>query len=860
MGKIQKRVGFVFLFAMLLFGNTLIAKGATGLTKGFSYNDLYGYQSFSNNKSAQLFYEEIDRVAYACYTSTADMEQDENCLYVAGEADYYRCGLTSEEAVQVYYTYRKDHPEYYWLSSTMAYDNISIYIVMDEAYAKGSVRQRYDDMISRYVENVCQRVAGMSKDKQVSYLHDLIVNETFYAYEADGVTPERAPWAHNVIGYLEGKGVVCEGYTRMFQLLLNALEIDNAYVSGESRGEDHAWNIVKMGDGKWYWFDLTWDDHTNWELEETSRFFYAMPNRLFMQTHEPDSPDGEDGHDLYELPEASEDFRYYCTTGVNELHEMTTPELIDCIQIATCAEVQAGNHYVMYYIPPELEKDFNALMFNGFYGANNQPYLYYQLYMNEVPEIYDAVGDIFSYRKIDDYLYVYFDYAKIQKPDTVFLYEGQKRIGSYGTVTEAIDYATQTDGDYRITYLPNQTGHMIPVDRDLPKVSSIEFSGCVDSGGRAISLLYLPKDTTMQSDWIIKDLYLMGASNQRTTLYVNGHQLKTTGQYAYIGHPGDVNSQVVDIEGKKGSLVVGTTSHTTVVGSLNIQNLKLLSDGVNNNIVCLSNSANITTLNAQGNTGCLLVENSCVIGDLKSDSYMHLVVYPGSKSKVRILNDVEGSVNTIYDLSKWKESGYTNLQKYSYIYAPNTKEEQWKVWVEGGTKTMDAQPWFLCKDNSGYYYLVGDEKHAATSSSTTIRKTSSGVTYRIVKNVAGDRRAEYVKPKENAKGAIVVPDTVYLKGKKYKVVSVANNAWKGNTKITTIRIGKNVTKIGKQAFYGCKKLNTITVQSSKLTSVGSNALKSVYKKAVIKVPSKMYKKYTKLFKGKGQAKTVKVKK
>ena len=40
---------------------------------------------------------------------------------------------------------------------------------------------------------------------------------------------------------------------------------------------------------------------------------------------------------------------------------------------------------------------------------------------------------------------------------------------------------------------------------------------------------------------------------------------------------------------------------------------------------------------------------------------------------------------------------------------------------------------------------------------------------------------------------------------------------------------------------------------------GAKALKGINKKAVIKVPAKKLKVYKKLFKGKGQAKTVKIK-
>ena len=66
--------------------------------------------------------------------------------------------------------------------------------------------------------------------------------------------------------------------------------------------------------------------------------------------------------------------------------------------------------------------------------------------------------------------------------------------------------------------------------------------------------------------------------------------------------------------------------------------------------------------------------------------------------------------------------------------------------------------------------------------------------------------------------------------------------------------------IGKNAFKNCKKLKKITVKSKVLKKVGSGALKKIHKKAVVKVPKKKLKAYKKLFKKKGQAKTVKIKK
>ena len=75
-------------------------------------------------------------------------------------------------------------------------------------------------------------------------------------------------------------------------------------------------------------------------------------------------------------------------------------------------------------------------------------------------------------------------------------------------------------------------------------------------------------------------------------------------------------------------------------------------------------------------------------------------------------------------------------------------------------------------------------------------------------------------------------------------------------------IGKNVTTIGKKAFYKCKNLKTITIKTSKLTKkkVGRSAFKNINAKATIKVPKKKLKTYKTILKAAGVGSKVKIKK
>lgn len=143
-----------------------------------------------------------------------------------------------------------------------------------------------------------------------------------------------------------------------------------------------------------------------------------------------------------------------------------------------------------------------------------------------------------------------------------------------------------------------------------------------------------------------------------------------------------------------------------------------------------------------------------------------------------------------------------------------------------------------CK--KGAVYTVGNYKYKIISNKTNGNGTVAF--HGLAKNVSN----------------VVIGSTVTIKGAKFNITQISAKALRKKTNVIAVTIGKNVTTIGKEAFYGTKKLKTITVKSTKLKTVGKNALKSIYKKAKIKVPKSRLSKYKKLFKGKGQKSSVKI--
>jgi len=106
--------------------------------------------------------------------------------------------------------------------------------------------------------------------------------------------------------------------------------------------------------------------------------------------------------------------------------------------------------------------------------------------------------------------------------------------------------------------------------------------------------------------------------------------------------------------------------------------------------------------------------------------------------------------------------------------------------------------------------------------------------------------------------SVSIPATVKYDGITYKVTKIAAKAFKGNKKLTTITIGKNITSIGSKAFYGCTSLTKVTIKSKSISAVGKNAFYKIGKKAVISIPKATKKKLTSLITKSKVGKNVKI--
>ena len=301
-----------------------------------SYAGTYAYNylgTLPKGEALQKYYDKLDALCYQFHLNGTDiqpMQSGQQEIGVLGILNFSELGLTFEEAQAVYVAYILDRPLYYWLENAIAYSDTSIYVLVAPEYYLASARNEWNQKIYAKIQEWTSLVSDEHSAYQIALAyHDLIVSEIDYAYEKDGVTPQDDHWAHSIIGTFGGIGEgVCESYAKAFHLLLNYSGVENVYVIGDAGGA-HAWNMVKLDDGNWYWCDLTWDDNPEWAwgidyhyfcINSTQNTYWYYQDggyiidgnndgildvETFMDTHTPDSVCGVGMNFAYPLPQIS---------------------------------------------------------------------------------------------------------------------------------------------------------------------------------------------------------------------------------------------------------------------------------------------------------------------------------------------------------------------------------------------------------------------------------------------------------------------------------------------------------------------------------------------------------------------------
>ena len=164
---------------------------------------------------------------------------------------------------------------------------------------------------ARKLEKLCRKlVSKIGDEKATPYrkekrIHDYLVRTIAYGYRKGDKGADSN--AYTSYGALVERKAVCNGYAQAMKLLCDLSDIECEMIAGVADGENHAWNLVKLGES-WYHVDTTWDDPTPDDPDRLVYHYFNVDDTFIAADHSWD----KDGY-----PKAdSMDYNYYV---INEL-------------------------------------------------------------------------------------------------------------------------------------------------------------------------------------------------------------------------------------------------------------------------------------------------------------------------------------------------------------------------------------------------------------------------------------------------------------------------------------------------------------------------------------------------------------
>lgn len=192
--------------------------------------------------------------------------------------------LTVEQLSLVFHCYRADYPQHFWLGNGYRYSynssnpNAVLSVTLEPfTLADGAELMASQNAFEAAVQEILEGISGsLSEYDRALMIHDRLVRHAVYRKGED---------AHNAYGVLVRRAGVCEGYARAYQYLCYRAGIQALFVTGSSRNETHAWNIVRL-DGHYTQIDVTWDDPVGMsDPDFVSHAYFGLTDREMAADH-----------------------------------------------------------------------------------------------------------------------------------------------------------------------------------------------------------------------------------------------------------------------------------------------------------------------------------------------------------------------------------------------------------------------------------------------------------------------------------------------------------------------------------------------------------------------------------------------
>ena len=798
--------------------------------------------------------------------------------YTPFKAGYQSKKLGEDQLIQVWTTFRANHPWLYWLKGFVYGGGEFVPLVIEEYEKNLAGKKATDKLIEKNVQEYIDAVSDMDDIyEKVRIVYDKLIQDVNYAYKEDGKTAEDANWAHSILGVLDGEHntVVCEGYSKAFSFILNILDIPNVYITGDAGG-GHAWNAVSFDGGDtYYYMDATWDDHGAEEkpLAENYYAYFSMPKDIFEKEHMPNTPDKKGNDWQYALPVLGNDmeYTYYMRYAAYAAEGAITDEA-SAKEFLKGARVLAPGENCLLLLPDQdvLDRVAGALGLSGWRYSVVRGYNMI-LFVNKAEDFHaDVPAGIFS---LSDSELVIDKSVSGEAPLTI------------ASVTEnSDDYITVYSTDTKVAmvkpfYVKAKTGEKIRIIAKEEGKAVI----CADSkeGGKTVSCQITVIDGSKPKPTASPTVKPTASPTPKPT--ASPTPKPTASPTPKPTAWPTVNPTASPTVKPTASSTAKPTASPTVKPTASPTVKPTASPTVKPTAKPTASPTAKPTITPVPKPTVMPTiiptarpTESPVVTPTANPSPAPrptLTPVPTSRpSDIPVITPtvspdgtpyipykpviIPGSVPTATPAPSATPFVLATLapSEEPADMPSNTPE----VTPSGGQAVAPApsiepepseEPTDVPKADNKKKPAKSLKKGAMVSDSKT------KAVYKVT-GTGKNKTVEYVRSTKKNASKIAIPAKVKLRGHNYKVTSIAKNALKNNKKLSYVIIGKNVRKIGKKAFYGCKKLRYIYVKSKKLTenNIGGQAFGGGYHSPRVKTAKNIWKQYSNVFLLRGMSK------
>lgn len=217
------------------------------------------------------FYDRLDELClkYLANDALDGVHYEGYSGYATDAAQFSDLGLDFDRAADVFWWFKYNNPQYYFLTGTYLNSSQSLfpklYDFLADAEERAKITNELFDKLDGWIKSIDGEGTTWQKELAANnLLCKHIVYNKAYADNKDRL-------GQTLYTAVVNQSTVCAGYAMAYCAMMNASGIETVVALSPT----HAWNVGRFDDGNYYAVDVTWNDNKYDDDNPYNRYFNA---------------------------------------------------------------------------------------------------------------------------------------------------------------------------------------------------------------------------------------------------------------------------------------------------------------------------------------------------------------------------------------------------------------------------------------------------------------------------------------------------------------------------------------------------------------------------------------------------------